>query len=79
VLPKLAVEARNQPRSRPAASQRDDPRGPAAAVPATLPTERAGLLTGLSLCDTSLLPADFDRAFRAAGLTHLMAVSGGSE
>jgi competence protein ComEC len=43
---------------------------------ATLPAERAGLLVGMALGDTSLLPAELEGDFRAAGLTHLMAVSG---
>jgi len=43
---------------------------------ATLAPERAGLLVGMALGDTSLLPADLEQDFRAAGLTHLMAVSG---
>ncbi len=43
---------------------------------ADLPRERAGLLIGMALGDTSLLGADLDRAFKAAGLTHLLAVSG---
>jgi competence protein ComEC len=43
---------------------------------ASLATERAGLLVGMALGDTSLLPAELERDFRAAGLTHLMAVSG---
>ena len=43
---------------------------------ATLAPERAGLLAGMALGDTSLLPADLERDFRAAGLTHVMAVSG---
>jgi competence protein ComEC len=43
---------------------------------ATLPPERAGLLLGMALGDTSLLPGDLERDFRTAGLTHLMAVSG---
>jgi competence protein ComEC len=43
---------------------------------ATLAPERAGLLAGMALGDTTLLPADLERDFRAAGLTHLMAVSG---
>jgi competence protein ComEC len=42
----------------------------------SLPPDRAGLLVGMALGDTSLLPADLERDFRAAGLTHLMAVSG---
>ena len=41
-----------------------------------LAPERAGLLVGMALGDTSLLPAELERDFRAAGLTHLMAVSG---
>jgi predicted membrane metal-binding protein len=45
---------------------------------AALPAKRAGLLTDMGQGDTSL-PPYFDRAFRAAGLTHLMAVSGSSE
>jgi competence protein ComEC len=43
---------------------------------ADLPRERAGLLVGMALGDTSLLGADLDRSFKAAGLTHLLAVSG---
>jgi competence protein ComEC len=43
---------------------------------ATLAPDRAGLLVGMALGDTSLLPGDLERDFRAAGLTHLMAVSG---
>ena len=43
---------------------------------ASLPPERAGLLVGMALGDTSLLPPDLDGAFRAAGLSHLVAVSG---
>jgi competence protein ComEC len=43
---------------------------------ASLPPERAGLLVGMALGDTSLLPAELAGDFRAAGLTHLMAVSG---
>jgi competence protein ComEC len=42
----------------------------------SLPAERAGLLVGMALGDTSLLPAELEADFRAAGLTHLMAVSG---
>jgi hypothetical protein len=41
---------------------------------ASLPPERAGLLLGMALGDTSLLPRHLEAAFRAAGLTHLMAV-----
>jgi competence protein ComEC len=43
---------------------------------ASLPPDRAGLLVGMALGDTSLLPPELERDFRAAGLTHLMAVSG---
>jgi competence protein ComEC len=42
----------------------------------SLPPDRAGLLVGMALGDTSLLPRDLDGAFRAAGLSHLVAVSG---
>jgi len=42
----------------------------------SLPPDRAGLLLGLALGDTSLEPASLDRAFTTAGLTHLTAVSG---
>lgn len=41
-----------------------------------LAPDRAGLLVGMALGDTSLLPRELERDFRAAGLTHLMAVSG---
>ena len=41
-----------------------------------LAPERAGLLVGMALGDTSLLPQELERDFRAAGLTHFMAVSG---
>ncbi len=43
---------------------------------ASLPAERAGLLGGMALGDTSAMPPDLDAAFRAAGLGHLVAVSG---
>lgn len=43
---------------------------------ASLAPERAGLLVGMALGDTSLLPVELEDEFRAAGLTHLMAVSG---
>jgi competence protein ComEC len=43
---------------------------------ASLAPERAGLLVGMALGDTSLLPGELERDFRSAGLTHLMAVSG---
>jgi competence protein ComEC len=46
---------------------------------ASLPPERAGLLVGMALGDTSLLPRDLDGAFRVAGLSHLVAVSGQDE
>jgi competence protein ComEC len=42
----------------------------------SLPPDRAGLLLGTALGDTSLEPASVDRAFTTAGLTHLTAVSG---
>jgi competence protein len=42
----------------------------------SLDPERAGLLVGMALGDTSLLPGELERDFRAAGLTHLTAVSG---
>lgn len=42
----------------------------------SLPPDRAGLLLGIALGDTSLEPASLDRAFTTAGLTHLTAVSG---
>jgi competence protein ComEC len=45
-------------------------------VLASLDPERAGLLLGMALGDTSQLPSELDHDFRAAGLTHLMAVSG---
>ncbi len=43
---------------------------------ASLPAERAGLLRGMALGDTSGMPPDLDAAFRTAGLGHLVAVSG---
>lgn len=43
---------------------------------ASLPAERAGLLSGMALGDTTAMPPDLDAAFRAAGLGHLVAVSG---
>lgn len=42
----------------------------------SLPPERAGLLAGMALGDTSILRRDVEAAFKDAGLTHLMAVSG---
>lgn len=43
---------------------------------ATLPVEQAALLPALVLGDTSAVDAPTGRDFRAAGMTHLMAVSG---
>ena len=43
---------------------------------AVLPAAPAGLLPGLAVGDTRGLPAEVDDDFRAAGLTHLTAVSG---
>ena len=43
---------------------------------ASLPPERAGLLVGMALGDTSRIPGDLGTAFETAGLTHLVAVSG---
>ena len=43
---------------------------------AVLPAAPAGLLAGLAVGDTRGLPAEVDDDFRAAGLTHLTAVSG---
>lgn len=48
----------------------------AAAVRAVLPAEQAALLPALVLGDTSAVDAATGRDFRAAGMTHLMAVSG---
>lgn len=48
----------------------------AAAVRDTLPGAQAALLPALVLGDTSAVPGDTGRDFRAAGMTHLMAVSG---
>ncbi len=48
----------------------------AAAAQDALPPEQAGLLPGLVVGDTSALPEDVETNFRAAGLTHLNAVSG---
>ncbi|MGV0626672.1 ComEC/Rec2 family competence protein [Mycolicibacter minnesotensis] len=48
----------------------------AAAAERVLPPEQARLLPALVLGDTSTITADTGRDFRAAGLTHLMAVSG---
>ncbi len=43
---------------------------------APLPDDAGGLLPGLTVGDTSALPADLEAAMRATGLTHLTAVSG---
>ncbi len=48
----------------------------AAAVQEVLPGEQAAMLPALVLGDTSAVTADTGREFRAAGMTHLMAVSG---
>ncbi len=48
----------------------------AAAVRDTLPAEQAAMLPALVLGDTSAVSAQTGREFRAAGLTHLTAVSG---
>ncbi len=42
----------------------------------TLPADQAALLPALVLGDTSAVPTPTGRDFRAAGMTHLMAVSG---
>ncbi|HYY78322.1 MAG TPA: ComEC/Rec2 family competence protein [Actinomycetes bacterium] len=70
------LEARDPPRSRLLRASETVRAGLRRRAQETLPTEQAGLLTGMGLGDTSLLPVDLDQAFRAAGLTHLMAVSG---
>ena len=46
------------------------------AASAALGSAEAGLLPGLAVGDTTGLPAEVERDFRAAGLTHLTAVSG---
>ncbi|MEE6178609.1 ComEC/Rec2 family competence protein [Mycobacterium sp. 050134] len=48
----------------------------AAAVRAVLPADQAAMLPALVLGDTSAVSAETGRAFRAAGMTHLTAVSG---
>ncbi|OBF63489.1 competence protein [Mycobacterium sp. 852002-51971_SCH5477799-a] len=48
----------------------------AAAARDALPGEQAVMLPALVLGDTSAVPGDVSRDFRAAGMTHLMAVSG---
>jgi competence protein ComEC len=50
--------------------------GFAAAARAVLPAEQAAMLPALVLGDTSAVPARITDEFRAAGLTHLTAVSG---
>ncbi|GAA4297012.1 ComEC/Rec2 family competence protein [Mycobacterium paraffinicum] len=47
-----------------------------AAVRGALPADQAAMLPALVLGDTSAVPAGTGRDFRAAGMTHLMAVSG---
>lgn len=46
------------------------------AAAASLPPDRAGVLPGLVVGDVTALSEDVEDAFRAAGLTHLTAVSG---
>ena len=48
----------------------------AAAVREVLPGDQAAMLPALVLGDTSAVTAETGRQFRAAGMTHLMAVSG---
>jgi competence protein ComEC len=48
----------------------------AAAARAALPAEQAAMLPALVLGDTSAVSAETSRDFRAAGMTHLTAVSG---
>ena len=48
----------------------------AAAVREVLPSEQAAMLPALVLGDTSAVTAETGREFRAAGMTHLTAVSG---
>ncbi len=48
----------------------------AAAARDTLPAAQGAMLPALVLGDTAAVTAEFDREFRAAGMTHLMAVSG---
>jgi len=48
----------------------------AAAVRDTLPADQAAMLPALVLGDTSAVTAETGRDFRAAGMTHLTAVSG---
>ncbi len=47
-----------------------------AAVERTLPDPEAGLLTGILLGMGHTLPEELDEAFRAAGLSHIMVISG---
>ena len=76
VLRAPVVEARDPPRSRLLRASEALRAGLRRRASLVLPPDRAGLLAGMALGDTSLLPLDLERAFRAAGLTHLMAVSG---
>lgn len=48
----------------------------AAAVREVLPADQAAMLPALVLGDVSMVTAETNREFRAAGMTHLMAVSG---
>ena len=48
----------------------------AATVRGVLPAQQAAMLPALVLGDTSAVPAQTSREFRAAGMTHLTAVSG---
>ena len=50
--------------------------GPAGRDGHASPPAEAGLLPGLAIGDTSALTPEVDDDFRAAGLTHLLAVSG---
>ena len=50
--------------------------GPLPRPPEALPERQASLLAGITLGDDRAQPADLADAFRAAGLTHLLAVSG---
>lgn len=47
-----------------------------AAGAASLPERQQSLLTGLTIGDDRRQPADLQQAFRASGLTHILAVSG---
>jgi competence protein ComEC len=76
VLRRPHVESRQPARSLPLRASEAVRAAARRRVVAELPPERAGLLVGMALGDTSLLVPDLDRAFKAAGLTHLLAVSG---